>query len=403
MKKPLRTYTYTERSCPICGSETAERIQTISAVRQGIQYEHDMEAHLSVCKACGFLFANPAVPQEELDQYYGDMLSVYESESSYSVEKRLALLGKYAKGGSIAEIGANEQGVFKEQLEKRFEQYVSVDINSSYNNHYAKLTFLKSEVDMLVGYCVLEHIRDLEGFLSDCYGRLKPEGICIMEVPDATKYYKEAHPLELAEHINHFTPESLTRLMYKAGFELLEISRTFASRDFAFAGVYKKKELKQKAGSFAPFDYAIGKSLLTEGLAKIEGNRERFRTTVCQLHELVESVKNVGGGVVFWCANEMLRKVIDRFIEIYGTFDAGIIDEDRRKKAFYSGYSAETSEEAWESGVLAKAEALIICSDCRVESITKMLKERYPQCYETPSIYFIDEEWNLNLYPKQEI
>lgn len=338
--------------------------------------------------------------QEELAEYYGDMLSVYESESSYSVAKRMELITKYAKGGIIAEIGANEQGVFKEQLENHFDQYVSVDINSSYNNSYDTIKSLKSGIDMLVGYCVLEHIRDLEGFLSDCYVRVKPEGIYIIEVPDATKYYKEAHPLELAEHINHFTPESLTRLMCRAGFELLEISRSHASRDFTFAGVYKKKRIRQETSPAAPFDYVIGKSLLTEGLTTIEHNRERFRSIVCRLHEMMEN----GGNrtrTVFWCANEMLRKVIDRFLEVYGTFDACIIDEDRRKKAFYLDYSAKTSKEAWESGELAMAEILIICSDCRVESITKTLKERYTKCYEALLIYFIDEEWNLHLCQKQ--
>lgn len=401
MKKPLRTYTYTERDCPACGGSEAELIKTISKARQGMKYEHYLEAHLCVCKECGFLFANPAVTQEELAEYYGDMLSVYESESSYSVAKRLELITRYAReGGIIAEIGANEQGVFKEQLENRFDQYVSVDINSSYNNSYDTIKSLKSGIDMLVSYCVLEHIRDLEGFLSDCYARVKPEGVYIIEVPDAAKYYKEAHPLELAEHLNHFIPESLTRLMCRAGFELLEISRTHASRDCTFAGVYKKKRIRQETSPAAPFDYVIGKSLLVEGIATIEHNRERFRSTVCRLHEMMENGGN-RTGTVFWCANEMLRKVIDHFLEVYGTFDALIIDEDVRKKAFYLDYSAKTSKEVWESGKLAMAEVLIICSDCRVESITKTLKERYTKCYEALLIYFIDEEWNLHLYQKQ--
>ena len=393
MEKQLRTYTYADRNCPACGSGEAELIKTISTVRQGINYEHHMEAHLSVCKECGFLFANPA-------EYYGDMLSVYESESSYSVEKRLELISKYAAGGVIAEIGANEQGIFRAQLERQFDQYISIDINSSYKNHYDTIKSLKSEVDILVGYCVLEHISDLSGFLSDCYARLRPEGICIIEVPDATKYYKEAHPLEMAEHINHFTPQSLTRLMCRAGFELLEINRIHASRSFAFAGVYKKKRIQQTESFSAAYDYAIGRSFLTEGLSKIAHSREVFQSSVSQIHQHIETVKNCRGRVVFWCANEMLRKIVDRLLEVYGSFESPIIDEDIRKKQFYLEYSAKTSQQAWEDGDLKRAKILFICSDCRVESIINTLKERYPQCYETLQIYYIDEECNLNPYVK---
>lgn len=59
MKRPLRRYTYTERDCPVCGSSEAELIKTISKARQGMIYEHYLEAYLCVCKECGFLFANP--------------------------------------------------------------------------------------------------------------------------------------------------------------------------------------------------------------------------------------------------------------------------------------------------------------------------------------------------------
>ncbi len=106
------------------------------------------------------------------------------------------------------------------------------------------------------------------------------------------EHYIEAHPLELAEHINHFTPESLTRLMCRAGFELLEISRTHASRKFTFAGVYKKKSIEQLENLFAVSSYVIGKSLLTEGISQIARNRERFQLVLSQLHEMMGVVKN---------------------------------------------------------------------------------------------------------------
>ena len=96
----------------------------------------------------------------------------------------------------------------------------------------------------------------------------------------------------------------------------------------------------------------------------------------------------------------MLSKIVDSLLEVYGSFESPIIDEDIRKKQFYLEYSAKTSQQAWEDGDLKRAKILFICSDCRVESIINTLKERYPQCYETLQIYYIDEECNLNPYVK---
>lgn len=394
--KEKKTYSYIERNCPICNSAEYEHIKTISGKRQGIRYEHQLEAHVSVCKDCGFIYTNPAVPQEELTGYYSDMLSVYESESSYNIDNRLALIKKYERQGIIAEIGANEQGVFKEKLETLFEKYISVDININCDNSLNDINDLNRGIDMLVGYYVLEHIRDLRDFVSNCYSKLNLDGIVIIEVPDATIYYREPHPLDVAEHVNHFTPYSLTRLMCQMGFECLEINRVNASRIYSFVGIYKKSQIELNRS----IDYLVAKSLLLEGVQKIEYDQGHVLKNVLipELHKKI--IEEGEENVAFWCANEMLIKIIDLYIEVFGAFEGLIIDEDIRKKDFYLSYKADTSREAWESGKLGKSKVIFICSDRRVKSIVETLKKKYNEYYNNAIIYFIDENFSLHIYEK---
>jgi 2-polyprenyl-3-methyl-5-hydroxy-6-metoxy-1,4-benzoquinol methylase len=72
--------------------------------------------------------------------------------------------------------------------------------------------------DVIAAFDVLEHIRDEADVLGDMRSRLKDDGRLILTVP--------AHPMlwssfdVASEHMRRYTPETLTRGLQKAGFEV---------------------------------------------------------------------------------------------------------------------------------------------------------------------------------------
>jgi SAM-dependent methyltransferase len=78
--------------------------------------------------------------------------------------------------------------------------------------------------DVITLLNVLEHVSDASGLLSDLRRILKPDGLLIIDVPNNSvvslrgRLLKRWPELELNEHINHFIPASLDRLMKRSGF-----------------------------------------------------------------------------------------------------------------------------------------------------------------------------------------
>jgi len=76
---------------------------------------------------------------------------------------------------------------------------------------------------------VLEHLRDLGAALASLGSVLAPGGAIWFEVPDAARFAEHVHsPYHQfsLEHINFFTRSSLTRLMKRFGFRLLDAWET---------------------------------------------------------------------------------------------------------------------------------------------------------------------------------
>jgi 2-polyprenyl-3-methyl-5-hydroxy-6-metoxy-1,4-benzoquinol methylase len=89
---------------------------------------------------------------------------------------------------------------------------------------FAELEDAPGDFDAITMFEVLEHLDDPLATLKTLRARLKPGGMMIVEVPDTTgtnsissrEDYYRIHPLD---HINAFTPESLVKIMARAGFE----------------------------------------------------------------------------------------------------------------------------------------------------------------------------------------
>ncbi len=71
---------------------------------------------------------------------------------------------------------------------------------------------------------VLEHAFEPKNFIDEQRKVLKPDGLIIISVPNAQENIEFGDiSMAMHQHLQYFTPDSLSRLMQRAGFEILEI------------------------------------------------------------------------------------------------------------------------------------------------------------------------------------
>jgi hypothetical protein len=102
--------------------------------------------------------------------------------------------------------------------------------------------------DCIILSGVLEHIRDLNRTLSKLASMLSVDGLVFIDVPDASRFsgYTDAPFQQFStEHINFFSPVSLSNLMRSFGFfEVLSVQNTYPqssnTQSTSAIGIYKR-------------------------------------------------------------------------------------------------------------------------------------------------------------------
>lgn len=78
------------------------------------------------------------------------------------------------------------------------------------------------DADVIVARHIIEHVRDIDKFISGLREALKPGALCIIEVPDSTRMLTLGDLSQLwEEHTAYFTPSTLRALLEAGGFEIL--------------------------------------------------------------------------------------------------------------------------------------------------------------------------------------
>lgn len=99
---------------------------------------------------------------------------------------------------------------------------------------------------------VLEHLEDPLSILRDIHAELRPGGVLVVEVPncDRLRAITTAQDLGMADgidHINAFTPKSLTQLVRRAGFEPVRPPTAQVTADWLRS---LKREARRLVGRF---------------------------------------------------------------------------------------------------------------------------------------------------------
>ncbi|MDZ4677667.1 MAG: class I SAM-dependent methyltransferase [Oligoflexia bacterium] len=84
-----------------------------------------------------------------------------------------------------------------------------------------------SAADVVVSFEVIEHLFEPKAFLENCYNILKPNGFIVLTCPNINGFETQmlgrfSDSVDY-EHLNYFLPESLSLLVSRVGFEVVEV------------------------------------------------------------------------------------------------------------------------------------------------------------------------------------
>jgi SAM-dependent methyltransferase len=197
-----------------------------------------------VCQRCGAAYADGIPDQAAFDRYYRDM-SKYEyaqrggEESEYD-RRRLELIAGIiaphvsAPNARILDIGCASGRLLANLRDRGFTNVVGLDPSPACAATAARLYAIevrtntleglaetREQFDVVIMVGVLEHLRDLDTAFAHLRGLLTPGGLLYVEVPDVTAFadWPNAPYQDFStEHINFFSPDSLSNLMRRHGF-----------------------------------------------------------------------------------------------------------------------------------------------------------------------------------------
>ncbi|MBB5038341.1 class I SAM-dependent methyltransferase [Prosthecobacter dejongeii] len=258
MRKLIETF-WTPVACDVCGAEETGLSTLGTRIGRIIQKHHDYTwRHEDVqCTQCGFVFNRLRPTAEFLRDYYTDCWPIASTSidivPDFDVAVRLELLHRWLKPKArVYEIG-DKLGEFHTALLKAGYDVAGDDVMAVDTERAEWLdglfrrgcvavppTAMKQAFDAVLAYFVIEHLANPRDWLLSMRGLLTQDGVLVIEVPHLVRHPKEAL---MHEHFLYLTPESLTALVQEAGYEVVEIRETGASRAFGFSLVARRVEM----------------------------------------------------------------------------------------------------------------------------------------------------------------
>jgi SAM-dependent methyltransferase len=149
----------------------------------------------------------------------------------------LAMVDRFPPAGPIFDIGGGGGQVAAKLVAHGWPTWVLEPSNEAaslaqkrglltINGTFHRGIFVPSSVPAIGLFDVIEHIEDDASFLSDCHEALIPGGHVYVTVPSSTLLWSSDD--EFAGHYRRYDQRSLTRILSKAGFEVVEIQYFFS-------------------------------------------------------------------------------------------------------------------------------------------------------------------------------
>ena len=274
--------------------------------------------NLSLCSRCGGAYADGIPSQSAFDRYYSDM-SKYErslgSGDLCAVDKERyretadMIVPGLRPFDAVVDVGCATGALLSYLKRRGFTNLLGIDPSSACaaigkrlygipirNMNIGRLIEITERFDTAILTGVLEHLCDVDTSLNLVLRLLKPGGQLYIEVPDASRYYKHfSAPFQFLsmEHINYFSPISLSNLMARQGLTpvfIRRVLRPLSSQAIepTIAGLFRRS---RKPGAFM-------KDLETE--SALEKYLKQSKKLEKRLHARISNIVDSKVPLVVW-------------------------------------------------------------------------------------------------------
>jgi len=237
---------FEDKNCPICNSNNFEIF--LYSRDYFFTGEH---FNIYYCTHCGYRFTHPVPDLNTIGKYYktekyvshsdtkkGLFFKAYQFIKKINLRNKFNLINLYKKEGKILDYGCGtgdflstfkkvNWNVYGIEPDDDTRTYASTKNNINISTPGNINTFENQYFDVITLWHVLEHIPDLNEKLAAIKRVLNTSGILVIAVPnsdsfDAKHYGKYWAAYDLPRHLHHFTPDTLSLLLEKHGFEIIQ-------------------------------------------------------------------------------------------------------------------------------------------------------------------------------------
>ncbi|MCG8487276.1 MAG: class I SAM-dependent methyltransferase [Chromatiales bacterium] len=229
------------------------------------------EFHVVRCGHCGLLRTNPRPTPASIGFYYPDDYSPYLDTRVMSGSRSgglkhwiKSLLDTKAQTipklqpGEMLEVGC-ASGNYLHKMASQGWQVKGIEFSpqaaasareSGYQVHTGSLESVdleSSELDLITGWMVLEHLHDPLNGVKKLHNWAKPGAYLVLSVPNAGSlefklFLSRWYALHLPNHLYHFTPETMTKLLQQAGWQVESIHHQRVLSSFFYSLGYFLQE-----------------------------------------------------------------------------------------------------------------------------------------------------------------
>ena len=216
--------------CYCCGSTSLDELglrpETLSSTKNLFTFRFKD----TVCLRCSFVFSKDRQNEDDISLYYANYHSEASQASALEHNIRYCVIEKYSKfSKNVYEIGGGVNSSFTKYLKGLGIKIKNIEISDAWPE--------VNSADLIISYYVLEHINQLDVFLSKINGLLKKNGLFIFEVPD---YLGSPAASLNEEHVNHFNDKCFFALAARYGFKNITHKEELVSRSYGITAVFKK-------------------------------------------------------------------------------------------------------------------------------------------------------------------
>lgn len=242
--------TVEHKNCIICNGTSLNKEMTVHDFVVSKEY-----FDLYRCQSCKFLFTQNTPLEDNIGPYYqsedyishsdttkGFINKVYHVVRDIMLGKKFKLIDKLSTTKNILDIGCGT-GYFLNFMKGK--QYTTLGVEPDPNaREHGKKNFglniqsneallngeIKEQFNTISMWHVLEHVFQPDLYLKKIHQLLDDKGHLIVAVPnhqcyDAAYYKEHWAGYDVPIHLWHFSPDTMTRLANKNGFEIISMKR----------------------------------------------------------------------------------------------------------------------------------------------------------------------------------